>query len=337
MTEFDLEEIRVAVRAFTLFLSLLAGAIPFLLLGILLSSLLMVSIDKLKANIHFPRNPILGAIFGSFLGLLLPVGQYGNLPVARRLLLEGIPKAVAMSFLVAAPTLNPVTIWLTWTAFSQQPKIFFLRILFIWLIAIIIGCIFSARLDRKYSRQIEETKHLEDGFNLLRTGTFLLVENESKSLYKVGKLSYGYKQHSPNKKSFSGKLNLILDNSIRELVELGAVLVIGCAIATFIQIVFSQTQIFDLAQSPATRIIALLLLGIVLSIGSIGNTLFIATLSSDFTGGSVLAFLLFSSIVDLKSSVSFLWVFRLRVAIYLSIVSLLLTFLLSLAIDFYVS
>ncbi|MBC6419789.1 MAG: permease, partial [Prochloron sp. SP5CPC1] len=105
---------------FTLFFSLLVEAMPFLLLGVFLSSVLLLLIDEGKLIAKLPRNPILGAIIGSCFGFLFPVCECGNVPVARRLLLQGVPTSSAVGFLLAAPTINPIVIWSTWVAFPNQ-------------------------------------------------------------------------------------------------------------------------------------------------------------------------------------------------------------------------
>jgi uncharacterized membrane protein YraQ (UPF0718 family) len=135
-------------NAFTLFLSLLVEAIPFLLLGVLLSSLLLSLVeDERKLMESLPRNPFLGAIVGSFGGLFFPVCECGNVPVARRLLLQGAPPPVAIGFLLASPTINPIVIASTYVAFRDQPEIVVLRVLFSLGIAVVISCVFSVQSD----------------------------------------------------------------------------------------------------------------------------------------------------------------------------------------------
>jgi uncharacterized membrane protein YraQ (UPF0718 family) len=82
-------------NAFTLFLSLLVEAIPFLLLGVLFSGLLLGFVDERKLVSRIPRNPLLGALMGSSIGFLFPVCECGNVPVARRLLMQGVPAPAA--------------------------------------------------------------------------------------------------------------------------------------------------------------------------------------------------------------------------------------------------
>lgn len=114
--------------AFTLFLSLLVEAIPFLLLGVLLSSGLLFLIDEKQLITRLPKNPLLGSVVGSCIGFLFPVCECGNIPVARRLLLKRVSPSVAISFLLAAPTINPIVIWSTWVAFGNQPQIVIFRV-----------------------------------------------------------------------------------------------------------------------------------------------------------------------------------------------------------------
>ncbi len=179
-------------NAFTLFLSLLVEAIPFLLIGVLLSGLLLLFIDERKLIAMMPRNPFLGAIVGSCVGFLFPVCECGNVPVARRLLTQGAPTPVAIGFLLAAPTINPIVIWSTWVAFRDQPEIVVLRVVFSLGIAVFIGCVFSVQADLRpllqpaVTRSIPRSKPREEAGwlpvptpkdetpALLQSGSFLL-------------------------------------------------------------------------------------------------------------------------------------------------------------------
>ncbi|MEM9246606.1 MAG: permease, partial [Cyanobacteria bacterium P01_F01_bin.153] len=113
---------------FTLFLSLLVEALPFLLIGVLFSSALFLFVDEQKLLAIAPKNAVLAALMGSAMGFLFPVCECGNVPVARRLLSQGIPTPLAVGFLLAAPTINPIVIWSTWTAFQDRPELVVLRV-----------------------------------------------------------------------------------------------------------------------------------------------------------------------------------------------------------------
>ena len=169
-------------RSLTLFLSLLVEAIPFLILGVLVSGILLFFVDEKKLIEFLPDDPLLGALAGSLIGFLFPVCECGNVPVARRLLSKGVSAPVAIGFLLAAPTINPVVVWATWIAFRDQPEIVILRMIFSLAIATIIGWVFSAGdlkpfLQPSLAAIIPNQSSLEpdeDVPTLLRSGTFLL-------------------------------------------------------------------------------------------------------------------------------------------------------------------
>jgi uncharacterized protein len=133
----------------TLFFSLLVEAMPFLLLGVIFSSVLLLFVDEQKLLTLIPKNVVLAALAGGLIGFMFPVCECGNIPVARRLLMKGAPTAVAIGFLLAAPTVNPIVFWATWIAFRDQPEIVFLRVGFTLIVAMTIALIFSAQADMR--------------------------------------------------------------------------------------------------------------------------------------------------------------------------------------------
>ncbi|MEC0241749.1 permease [Paenibacillus dokdonensis] len=77
----------------TLFIGIFLEAFPFLLLGVLLSSLLQIFIkDEWIRRLNL-KNPVLGVLMGSTLGLILPICECGMIPVVRRLIQKINPPA----------------------------------------------------------------------------------------------------------------------------------------------------------------------------------------------------------------------------------------------------
>ncbi len=347
-------------NAFTLFLSLLVEAIPFLLLGVLFSGLLLGFVDERKLVSRIPRNPLLGAFVGSLIGFLFPVCECGNVPVARRLLMQGVPAPVAIGFLLAAPTINPVVIWATWTAFRDQPEIVVLRVVFSLITATIIGWVFSAQTDLRpllhpsVARAIPlpkpelSKKELVQANTplLLQSGTFMLgqpggsvpieslLQDDWKPL-KIGKTEKTSKRSSMFHPVSKERLRLLLDSMVQELRELGGVLVIGSAIAAIIQVGVPRELILNLGQGPVSSILAMLLLAAVVSICSTVDAFFALSFASTFTSGSLLAFLVFGPMIDLKGIGLMLSIFKGRAVIYLMILAAQLTFLMTLAVNLY--
>ncbi|HLO47002.1 MAG TPA: permease [Kamptonema sp.] len=342
--------------AFTLFLSLLVEAMPFLLLGVLFSGLLLWFIDERKLLSYIPRHPLLGALAGSLIGFLFPVCECGNVPVARRLLMQGVPAPVAIGFLLAAPTINPIVIWATWTAFRDQPEIVVLRVVFSLFVATIIGWVFSVQRDLRpllqpaIARALPKTETqpekelLEVKVSpLLQSGTFFLGQPggpmrlesawEEAAAKQKRELAAAPFFRRPSKE----RLYLLLDSMVQELRELGGVLVVGSAIAAAIQVAAPRELILSLGQGPISSIVAMLLLASVVSICSTVDSFFALSFASTFTSGSLLAFLVFGPMIDLKGIGLLLSIFKPRAVIYLVVLAAQLTFLLTLAVNLHIS
>ncbi len=330
------------LSALTLFFSLLVEAMPFLLLGVLLSSSLLLFIDEGQLITKLPKNPILGAFVGSFAGFLFPVCECGNVPVARRLLMQGVPTSVAVSFLLAAPTINPIVIWSTFVAFRDQPEIVFFRVIFSLGIATFLGCVFAVQKDLTpllqpvlaqrikwllKTRTAQAQNSLKDHKNispLLKSGTFLLgnqgqpIQMENLEANLIGK------------KSFNQKFKVFLDNLTQELRELGGILIFGSAIAAIIQVFVPREVILSLGQDNITSVIAMMILAGIVSICSTVDSFFALSFASTFTTGSLLAFLVFGPMIDIKAIGLMLSIFKPKMLIYLFALAAQLTFILTL-------
>ncbi len=332
--------------AFTLFLSLLVESIPFLLLGVLFSGLLLFFIDERKLLAVMPKNPLLGAFAGSCVGFLFPVCECGNVPVARRLLMQGAPAPVAIGFLLAAPTINPIVFWATWTAFRDQPEIVFYRIGFSLLIATIIGWVFSAQADLRPLLQAPVARSLElraqaqeaskarrGGLSspLLQAGTYFLGQSAQPAD------PVEWQPTNPGQKPLSYRLRLLLDNTVQELRELGGVLILGSAIAACLQVFIPREIILGLGQGPITSILAMMLLATIVSICSTVDSFFALSFASTFTTGSLVAFLVFGPMIDLKGIGLLLSIFKTRAIVYLLALAGQMVFLLTLFLNLHVS
>ncbi|MBW4565473.1 MAG: permease [Mojavia pulchra JT2-VF2] len=345
-------------NGFTLFLSLLVEAIPFLLLGVVFSSLLLFFVDERKLVEKMPRNPVLGALFGSTIGFLFPVCECGNVPVARRLLMQGVPTPVAIGFLLAAPTINPIVIWATWTAFRDQPEIVVLRVVFSLAIATTIAVVFSFQKDlspvvqpelarylkfnpstqpelkrrgRRYQTQQETT-----GSSLLKSGSYLLGGKAGLTTRIDNSLIEGNTSSPSLSKPLPDKLRLLVDNIVQELRELGGVMVLGSAIAAAIQVLAPRELILGLGAGPISSIVAMLILAAAVSICSTVDSFFALSFASTFTSGSLLAFLVFGPMVDIKGIGLMLSIFKAKALFYLFALAGLLTFLFTVTLNLHV-
>lgn len=345
-------------NGFTIFLSLLVEAMPFLLFGVLFSSVLLIFIDERQLVTRMPRNPILGALAGSLIGFLFPVCECGNVPVARRLLMQGVPTSVAIGFLLAAPTINPIVIWATWLAFRDQPEIVVLRVVFSLSIAVIIGIVFSFQKDvtplvqPAIARYLKFNPPAQPEIKRRSQGNAAAAQGKVPSVLKSGTYILGGKPGltqrldadllqtvtptaSPNK-SVRDKLRLVLDNVVQELRELGGVMILGSAIAASVQVFAPRELILSLGAGHITSIVVMLILAAVVSVCSTVDSFFALSFASAFSSGSLLAFLVFGPMVDIKSVGLMLTVFNGKTIFYLFALAAQLTFVFTLFLNLYV-
>jgi hypothetical protein len=316
-----------------------------LLLGVIFSSVLLLFVDEQRLLALVPQNVVLAALAGSLIGFLFPVCECGNIPVARRLLMKGAPTALTIGFLLAAPTVNPVVFWATWIAFRDQPEIVFLRVGFTLLIAVTIALVFSRQEDLRPFLQDNLTRlmtrpapaqptGLEDDSPLLRSGTFLL-QAPGQVLQLDANPAQVLSQATTLAPSWRARWGLMVDNMVLEMRELGAVLVLGSAIAAIVQVAIPREVVLGLGQGPVTSILAMMALAWVVSICSTVDAFFALSFSSLFTSGSLLAFLVFGPMIDLKNISLLLTVFKGRAIVYLFVLAAQITFLLALLMNLY--
>jgi uncharacterized membrane protein YraQ (UPF0718 family) len=105
----------------TVFVAVCTQALPFLVLGVLISGAIaaFVSADALRRVL--PKREAVAVPVAGVAGVALPTCECAAVPVARRLIVQGAPSSVALAFLLAAPAVNPVVLVATAVAFPGEP------------------------------------------------------------------------------------------------------------------------------------------------------------------------------------------------------------------------
>ncbi|SIT86099.1 permease [Microbacterium sp. RU33B] len=254
-----------AEDALTLAISVLIESLPFVTLGVILSIVVQVWIPPGVLERWMPRRAWARRMVLSLLGMFIPVCECGNVPFARGLLMRRFSVAETMTFLIAAPIVNPIVIITTHAAFGFSDGILIARLLGGYAIANLIGWL--------YSRHPDPDSLLTDRFR----ATCELVT------------------HEPGNR---------VQQSIAQLViELRAVmpaLVIGSALAGAVQVIVPREALLAIGSNPALSIVAMMALAMVVSICSNVDSFFALSFASTFTPGSIVAFLLVGPLVDVK-------------------------------------
>ncbi|MGB4776987.1 permease [Microbacterium sp.] len=265
----------------TLSISVLIESLPFVVLGVLLSIVVQVWVPPGVIERWMPRAPWARRAVLSLLGMLVPVCECGNVPFARGLMMRGLGVAETMTFLIAAPIVNPIVILTTHQAFGFDDGILVARLLGGYAVANLIGWLYSRHPDPDA----------------------LLTERFRDSC--AVSLEAGHDRAGRGRRSLA-----------QFVVELRAVmpaLVIGSALAGAVQVLVPRDALLAIGSNPALSIVAMIALAMIVSICSNVDAFFALSFASTFTPGSIAAFLLVGPLVDVKMLALLRTTFRTRV------------------------
>lgn len=270
----------------TLSSSIIIESLPFVLLGIVLSIAVQVWLPQKYLMRWLPKWGPLRRACISFLGIFLPVCECGNVPLARGLLLRGFTVPESLTFLLAAPILNPVTIITTQQAFGSDHSIVVARIIGGFLIANVVGWLFS--------------KH--------RNPESLLTPRFA-ALCKT-----------PDNHQHTRKTHRSLELFVQETSNMLPALFVGAAVAGLVQVLVPRDVLLTLGSNPVWSILAMMALAFIVSICSNVDAFFALAFSTSFTAGSLVSFLTFGPVIDIKMLSLMRTTYRARVLLQITII-----------------
>lgn len=170
----------------TVFVAVCVQALPFLVLGALLSGLIAAFVTPAVLRRLLPASPAAAVPIAAVAGIAVPGCECAGAPVARRLMGQGVPDAAALAFLLAAPAVNPVVLVATAVAFPTEPRMVVARFVGSVATACVTGWIWqrfgrpgwiTGRLgpattpaDSRWWTQLETARH-----DLVASGGFLVL------------------------------------------------------------------------------------------------------------------------------------------------------------------
>jgi uncharacterized protein len=244
--------------------SLLIEAFPFILLGAVVSAVIEVFVPArwFARMAVLPRAVQMPA--AGLGGFAFPVCECGSVPVARRLVARGLTPGAAITFMLAAPVLNPVVLVSTGVAYAGRglawPMVLG-RAGLALVAALAAGWVLSRRSREEILRSPEGEEDQD-------------------------------RPHEDRARAFFTHLG-------GDFLYLGRFLVIGAAAAGLLQTFVPQSLIGAVADTPVLSILAMMGLAAVLSLCSESDA-FVAASFVQFGPSAQLAFLVFGPMVDAK-------------------------------------
>ncbi len=289
------------------FLSILLEAFPFILIGALISGVIETFVSKDRLRKLIPKNKFLSLFVAAILGIIFPVCECGVIVVVKRLIKKGLPLYTAITYMLAAPIINPIVIASTTVAFRGTTIIIFGRIILAFIIAVSIGYIVSFLKSKE----------------ALKNNLHSILDANC-----VGGVITNC--------SFSLRLTEALNHAITDFFDIGKYLIAGSFVAAITQSFIPKQMLLAMGSNSVISILVMMGLAIVLSLCSEADA-FVANTFTQFTVSSKLAFLVLGPMFDLKLLFMFLGIFKKRLVLLLVTMICVLVFLLTLLVGYLVA
>ncbi|MBB3605059.1 hypothetical protein FHT40_004743 [Mycolicibacterium sp. BK556] len=170
----------------TVFAGVFLQAVPFLVLGVVISGLIAAFVSPERLARWLPKRTPTAVLAAGVAGAALPGCECGSVPVARRLFGEGTTGAAALTFMLSAPAINPVVLVATAVAFPGQPQMVAARCVASLATAVVMGVLWSkwgrpGWVTRTLPRQDDDSQSRWTVFSeaarhdFLQAGSYLVI------------------------------------------------------------------------------------------------------------------------------------------------------------------
>ena len=130
------------------FISMILEALPFILIGSIVSAVIQMYISEELVKKILPKNKFISIIFAAFAGVFIPICECAIVPIAKSLIKKGVPVGVSIVFMLCVPIVNPVVMASTFYAFNDI-RVVLIRVFGGILCAIIIGILIDLLTNRR--------------------------------------------------------------------------------------------------------------------------------------------------------------------------------------------
>jgi uncharacterized membrane protein YraQ (UPF0718 family) len=272
----ELAEIPVN-KIVNVFLGIALQAVPFLLIGVHLSSAIEIFVSRSAIERRFPKTMGMGMLTAILAGFCLPVCDCASIPIFRSLVRKGVPLPAAVAFMLSAPVINPVVVLSTYYAFGGNLRIVAERVLLGAFCAVLTGLLTAAACSSK-----------KPGNALLPQGGIDVLMCRC-GCYELGSVS-GVRE----------KIELLFRHAQAEFFDVGKYLMAGILFSSIFQasgVFVSARGGYGLAVSTAV----MMFLGFTLSLCSSSDAVVARSFADQFPPGAVMGFLLFGPMMDVKN------------------------------------
>lgn len=271
-----------AGRYISMFLGVFLQAVPFLAIGVLLSSLLQVYVSPDWIQRKFPTNIMAGQLFAVVAGFCLPVCDCAAIPVFKGLVRKGVPLPAAVTFMLASPVINPVVILSTWYAFNGNYRMILARCGLGIVCAVVCGLTYLVKPPVEY---------------LLDSAVMMGVNCEDFSLPE-------------EKDGQMARFSKMIRHAQNEFFAVGKFLLTGIFVSTLFQDLIPSAMLASMGITAWKALLLMMGLAFLLSLCSSSDAVVARSMAGSLPSGAILGFLVFGPMMDIKNTAMLLSGFK---------------------------
>lgn len=271
----------------TVFISILIEALPFVLIGVLIAGVIQMFVTEEMVARIMPKNKAAAILFATFIGAVFPACECGIVPITRKLIAKGVPVFAAIPFMLTGPIINPIVLFSTFVAFGNQWNVMIFRGSLAIFVAIVVGFILAV--------QFKNAK---------------VLKNESGAISRSpGSIEAAATVSAPSL-SFYNRLKGTFVHAVEEFFSVGKYLVVGALIAASMQTYVKTSTLLEIGQGEVSSSLVMMGIAFVLSLCSEADAFIASSFQSTFTIGSIVAFLVYGPMLDVKNVLMMLAAFK---------------------------
>jgi len=259
------------------------------LLGVFVSSIMQVFVPEAWIRRVIPRNPLLGVLVACLLGILFPVCECGLIPVVRRLVAKGMPLYAGVAFFLSGPIVNPVVYAATAAAFRTRPELVYARMGLAVAVSALIGLLVYLFIKKNPMKQAKEASAIH---------------------------SHDDASQHPRR---ANKFEEAMRHAGGEVFDMGKYLILGSLITAFIQAFLPRSELVSMGQGEAGSHLFMMGFAYILSLCSTSDAFVASSFVGTFSAGSLLTFMVFGPMLDLKGTLMLASVFKPKFVLFLAI------------------
>ena len=286
------------------FTTIMLEAIPFLLLGALISAIIEEFVSEERISKMIPKNRVLGSLVGIFLGLFIPACDCAVIPIAMRLKKKKVPTNVIVSFMLASPIISPVVLLSTFFAFGEtekmllfgleMPKLFVYRTIFGILVALVVGIILDIVCKDSVLKEESVVNHEHHHHH----------HHEHEHIHTCNHHHEGCSCSAHGKETGSiGRVKNIINIMYGDFMGIISYMAVGAILAATMQILLPISNIGGIVQNKYISTFIMMLLAFALSLCSTSDAFISRTFMNSLSKNSILAFILLGPMIDIKNTI----------------------------------